>query len=340
MDYLPLGKLKSEILTELLEKHRQDFRETRVIMGPQTGVDVSVIKTGTKYIVIKTDPITFATDSIGWYAVNINANDIATSGAKPMYFQPTVLLPEKKTTKELVDKIFSDVYNACQELGVLITGGHTEVTYGIDRPIVAGLMIGETDKEPIVASNAKLNDYMILVGGYPIEGAAIIASAKEEELLKKGYTKEFIKKAKNYLFEPGISIVKYVNMIKDKYAINSMHDPTEGGIANGAVEIAESSGLGIRLIERNLEEIMLPESKKLCKEYKLNPLGTITSGALLLTAEQETAKQIVQHYKNNNVTASIIGVLLDKKNGYKIETKNGITKLGYSQKDEITKLFE
>ncbi len=119
-----------------------------------------------------------------------------------------------------------------------------------------------------------------------------------------------------------------------------MHDPTEGGIANGAVEIAESSGLGLRLFERNLDEILLPESKRLCEEYKLNPLGTITSGSLLLTADEKTSQEIVKDYRAKGIKAAVIGVLIDKKHEYQMQTKTGLTKLTYSQKDEITKLFE
>ena len=64
---------------------------------------------GDRYMVVKTDPITFATDQIGWYAVNVNANDVATSGARPLWMLNTVLLPEGKTTPALVESILAQI---------------------------------------------------------------------------------------------------------------------------------------------------------------------------------------------------------------------------------------
>lgn len=173
--YLPLGKLPSGMLEKLLIKYRTVL-DDRLIMGPMIGEDVAVINDGDKYIVSKTDPITFATDEIGWYAVNINANDIATSGARPKWFQATILLPEKKTTEELIDKIMNSMASACRELDVSITGGHTEITHGLDRPIVIGSMLGEVSMDKLVlATGAKKGDYVILTKGIVIEGASIIA---------------------------------------------------------------------------------------------------------------------------------------------------------------------
>ncbi len=141
MKYLP-GKLPNEILDHLIQKYitpSQSNSNLRVIMGPQVGQDNAVISPDPeKYVVVKTDPITFATEEIGSYVVNINANDIATAGARPTWFMSVLLLPENHTDDSLVDKIFADIANTCHALNAAVIGGHTEITLGLDRPIVIG----------------------------------------------------------------------------------------------------------------------------------------------------------------------------------------------------------
>ena len=138
---LPLGQLPLEHLRSLLRhlpKH-----DPRLLIGPQIGEDAAVIDAGDRYLVVTIDPITFATDHIGRYAVHVNANDVAVLGARPLWFFVVMLLPESRTTLELAETIMADVRTTCEELGVTLGGGHTEITQGLDRPILVGQMLGE-----------------------------------------------------------------------------------------------------------------------------------------------------------------------------------------------------
>jgi len=78
---LPVGKLPAKILAGFLG--RITLNDPRVLVGPGIGLDCAVIEFGETLLVFKSDPITFATEEIGWYAVHVNANDIATTGAVP-----------------------------------------------------------------------------------------------------------------------------------------------------------------------------------------------------------------------------------------------------------------
>ncbi|MCK5552092.1 MAG: hydrogenase expression/formation protein, partial [Deltaproteobacteria bacterium] len=149
---LPLGKLNFDILENLLKKYPGVVDE-RLVVGPKVGEDAAIIDFPDRYLVAKTDPITFAMDEIGWYAVHINANDIAIRGAKPRWFQSAILLPEGSATQDLVEEIFGQISRACRELGVAIVGGHTEITYELNRPIVVGSMFGEVEKEKLVTTS-------------------------------------------------------------------------------------------------------------------------------------------------------------------------------------------
>jgi len=133
---LPVGKLPAEVLARLISQYVHP--DPRVIVGPAIGEDSAVIDFGDRYLIAKTDPITFATDDIGWYAVNVNANDIACSGGDPKWMLVTAILPAGKADESMAERIFAQLSEACVALGIALCGGHTEITYDLDRPILVG----------------------------------------------------------------------------------------------------------------------------------------------------------------------------------------------------------
>jgi hydrogenase maturation factor len=332
------GKLKHDFLANLLSGI--EIHDNRVVMGSKIGEDAAVIDIpGENYLVVKTDPITFATDQIGYYVVNVNVNDLVCSGAIPKWFQSTLLLPENNTSEELIEKIFKDIHATCKTMGITVVGGHTEITIGLERPIVIGSLIGEVKKNKLVlTSGAKPNDSLVLTKGIFIEGTSIIGHEKEEVLLEKGYDKKFIEKCKSYLYKPGISVYEEAVLANKNFTINSLHDPTEGGLATGIAEMAIASNNGV-IIEREKIKI-LKEPFELSNIFNLNPLNTISSGSLLIAIEDEYSSDLVDLLKKNNIDAEIIGAFTEKKKGLSILEKNGkIIPLNYSEIDDIIKIF-
>ncbi len=338
---LPKGKLRHQFLEKMLKNFVTDLdvQDKRVIISSMIGEDAAVIDMGEKYLVAKTDPITFATDVIGYYAVNVNVNDIVCMGAEPKWFQSTILLPEKNTTEELVENIFKNIHDTCKSMNITVIGGHTEVTPNLNRPIVIGSLLGEVEKEKLVATaGAKPGNALILTKGIFIEGTSIIGREKEEELKEKGQSDEFIQKCKNYLYEPGISVLKEALLANRQFKINSFHDVTEGGLACSIAEMSISSNTGV-LIEKERVSV-LPEPLILSRLYNLDPLNTISSGSLLIAVEENESYELVNLLKKNNILAEKIGNIIPKKDGLKIKENDGnISPLIYSETDEITKIF-
>ena len=203
----PLGKLPQADLVSLLSQFTPEI-DPRVIFGPGLGRDAAVIDFGDRYLVTKSDPITFATDQIGWYAVNINANDIACLGAKPSWFLATLLLPEDRTDYQLVERIFHQLHQASADLGITIVGGHTEITHDLDRPIIVGAMFGEVPADQFIRSDgARPGDTLILTKRICVEGTSILAREFYDTLnLSIGST--ILEKAANFIYDPCISVVK------------------------------------------------------------------------------------------------------------------------------------
>ena len=286
----PAGKLPGKDLAGLLGRYTRE--DPTVVVRPGVGRDATVISfpgLPGKYLVAKTDPITFATDQIGWYAVHVNANDIAATGGIPRWFLATLLLPEGKTGPAEVEEIFAQLSRACQELGVVLCGGHTEITHGLDRPIVVGQMLGEVEKEKLVSPDKiRPGDEILLTKGIAIEGTALIA--REKKGLESILGEDQVERCRDLLKEPGHQRGPGGADRGRGCRVHAMHDPTEGGLATGLHELAEAAGLGMRV---EMEKIAIfPETEILCRKLKLDPLGLLASGALLIVAAEGDSEKV------------------------------------------------
>lgn len=334
-DFLPLGKLKGEYLERFLKNLSQP--DPRVVIGPKLGEDAAVIDFGDRYLVAASDPVTFATEEIGWYAININANDVAAMGAKPRWFLATILLPENKATLHLVDDIFNQLQLAGKELGIAIVGGHTEITRGIEHPIVVGGLIGEVEPDKVVScSGAEIGDDIVLIKGIAIEGTSIIAREKENELVASGYSEEFISHCQGFIHNPGISILREALFVNEATKINCMHDPTESGLAGALREIALASAVGVEVWRERV--LIYPETQQLCDHFGLDPLGLISSGALLATLEPSETLKLTSKLSEAKMSFSLIGKVVEKERGLKFKDLGGIPLPVFDQ-DEITRLY-
>ena len=335
MEKFEVGKLPIRYLDSLLS--RISIKDKRVVMGPGIGKDAAVIDFGDRYLVTKTDPITLTSSKIGWWGVYINANDVACLGANPKWFLAALLLPEGKTDRTLVEEIFSEILLACEELGVTLCGGHTEVTQKLEQPIVVGQMLGEVAKDRLVdSSKARVGDEVILVKGVAIEGTSIIAHEKSEDLRGR-FSEEFIHRCRRFFKEPGISVVKEALLANSLVRLRGMHDPTEGGLWTGLYELAVAAKKGMH-IEADAITIY-PETELLCQAFGLDPLGLIASGALLMVAAARDTDKLIRGLGKEGVKAVRIGYLTPQGDGIRIRIKGKLEEITPLSQDEIARLL-
>ena len=240
------GKLPVEFLERMLKMF--PCEDDAVVIGPAVGMDAAALRVGgKKYLLVTTDPITFTTDEISWYAVCVNANDIAVMGGMPRWFFAALLLQEGGAAECLVRSIFSDLRRACRRMGITLCGGHTEITSAVTRPVICGTMIGEVGRRGIItAGGAHPGDAIILTKGLGIEGTAILARERRAQLGKK-IPADVLKKAAGFLHRPGISVVRDAKLALEAGHVTAMHDPTEGGVATALREMGIASGVGARI---------------------------------------------------------------------------------------------
>jgi hydrogenase expression/formation protein HypE len=333
---LPVGKLPAEHLARLLARHRRP--DPRLVVGPRVGEDAAVIDMGDRYLVAKSDPITFATDEIGWYVVNVNANDIACAGATPRWFLATLLLPAGRTEARLVDSIFDQIAAACDHLGIALAGGHTEITHGLERPIVVGHMLGETARgDYVCTSGVQVGDEILLTKGIAVEATALIAREKEAEL-KTVLSEGDLARCRGFLHDPGISVVRDACLAQAGGTVHAMHDPTEGGLATGLWELAQAANVGLEIDRAAIP--VFPETDRLCRHFGLDPMGVIASGSLLIACSPEDSKSVVGALAGAGIPAATIGRAVEREKGCTMTAGSDIRSLPIFARDEIARLFE
>ena len=327
---LPVGKLDPELLKQLVFCCLGS-PDPRVIVGPKIGEDAAVIDFKDRALVVHSDPITGAIENIGWLAVNVCANDIATRGVRPLWVLVVMLFPQNVSSAQL-KQITSQIDKAAKELGIAVIGGHSEFTPSIKRPILITTAIGEAEKGKFVrSSGARVGDRIIVTKGAAIEGTAIL-STELAELLETKVDRAVVRRAQKFVRM--ISVVKDALTAIEVGGVHAMHDATEGGIAGCLQEIAWASNVGVVAHEERIP--IYEETKAVCNALNIDPLKTISSGALIISAHREKAEEIVVTLKKKGIQASVIGRIVDKREGSYILRRDG-TRLDLSKpvKEEL-----
>ena len=334
--FLPAGKLPNDLLAQLLSRYRTP--QERIVLGPGVGRDAAVIEMGDRYLVAKTDPITFASDEIGWYLVNVNANDIATTGAVPRWLLCSALFPEGKTALDDVERVFRQLCEACLPLGITLCGGHTEISSSVKQTVLVGQMLGELQPEALVTPEGlREGDAILLTKGIAIEGTALIARElgwQLEGLLPP----DVLERATGFLRDPGISVVGDARIAASAARLHAMHDPTEGGLATALYELAEASGLALEIDASKVR--VLPETELLCRHYGLDPWGTIASGALLIGCASRDAPAVAEALERHGIWAAVIGRAWRGRGVWSRDEAGERQALPSFRRDEVARLFE
>ena len=335
---MPVGKLPPEMLAELLGRVAPD--DPAVVVGPGIGRDVAVLDVGNpdSYLLAKTDPITFATDEIGHYAVCVNSNDIATTGGLPRFMLGTLLLPKDTSDPALARDIFDQLHRACKRFAIALVGGHTEVTAGLDRPILVGMMLGEVARECLITSaGAQVGDRVLLTKRVAVEGTSLIARELADDLRRRGYDEPLLARARGMLHDPGISVLAEAQAAVGAGHVHAMHDPTEGGVATGLHELAMASEVGLAIEGDSIP--VFPETERLCSDLGLDPLGLIASGSLLIVAPEEASEAIIAACGERGIACADIGQVRPASEGVRMRRGGRWRDLPRYDQDELTRLF-
>lgn len=330
---MKLGKIPYALLDEFLKELPID--DPRVIVRPSIGEDTSAVSIAEEdVIVLKSDPITFATDSIGYYAVTVNANDIAASGAAPQWFLSTILLP-KSTEESTAERIMNDIRIECSARGIALCGGHTEITDAVTRPVVCGMMIGTVPAGSIIEKkNMETGDKIIMTKGAAVEGTAVIAGEFFERLQRGGISESSVRRYRGFL--KCIGIQNEAGIAVASGYVSAMHDVTEGGVSTALTEL---SSAGRHVLAIDVDSIpILSETRQICDLLELDPLGLIGSGSLIICCKAKGCKELIRRLDAAGIAAAVIGEVGEEGEGI-LPLGNSSRELPIFEVDEITKLY-
>ncbi|PZC48463.1 MAG: Hydrogenase maturation factor [Chloroflexi bacterium] len=273
------GKLDPALLEALLR--HAPTNGAAVALGPGIGRDAAAVRLGESYLVLAADPITF--DALpgraGAAVVHVNANDVVCLGAAPSWFLATMLFPPGVAEAE-VEAAFASLGAACASVGATLVGGHTEVSDAVTRPVVAGTMVGLAPNDRLYTPTAiRPGDALVQIGAAAIEGTALLASQAVEALGRAGVAAGEIAAAAALGEEPGISVVAMARAAWGAPGLRALHDPTEGGVATAAWEMAQAAGLGLEVEESAL--IAHPLTLLVAAAMGIDWRGLLASGCLL-----------------------------------------------------------
>ena len=326
-----IGKVPPDSLVRAVYSHI-GRRNSRLVLGPGIGRDTAAVRDGKRVMVFTADPVTGTTRDIGEHSVQINANDIATAGARPVWYMCTLLLPPG-TSESALEEIMRGVDSASRKLGVTVLGGHTEATGGLDRPIIAGFMVGESNAKVLSSQGARVGDVILLTKSAGLEGTAILACDYEEEL--KQVPSDVLARARS--FSKKISVVKEALSIARVRGVHALHDPTEGGVLNGFWEIAEASRLGIEIWTDRIP--VAEETRTICSVLRLDPLKLMSSGCLLAAVDPSAVDRVTMTLRRLRVRVSEVGRMTAKRSGRCMIRGNGRRTLVAVPRDELYKLI-
>jgi hydrogenase expression/formation protein HypE len=286
-----IGKVDPERLEAVFS--RTGVTDADVVQGPAYGEDTAALRIGDELLVVNTDPVSLAAERIGTIGTHVACNDVAASGGEPRWLTVAIFLPDDSSLDSIIDQLDA----ATHEIGVSIVGGHTEYASDRERPLLSLTCLGLAD-EYIPTGGARPGDTLILTKGAGIEGTAILATDFRddvdlpEELLERGVT----------LFSE-LSVLSEARILRE-YA-NALHDPTEGGLIDGAFELAVASDTLVR-IERERVPIREP-TRELCGAMEVDPLRIFGSGALLAAVPNENVENALAELEREGIEAASIG---------------------------------
>ncbi len=299
------GKISIELIKKLIEPYTGAERKD-VVLGPGPGIDAGIVEANERYIVASTDPITAASSMIGRWVVYISSNDVLAAGAQPKWMLLTLIIPVDYD-ESILKMIMNDVSYALSKVNMALIGGHTEYAPVVKTPIAIGTVIGTSNKvlNPL---NIRSGDKIVLFGEVGREGAYILYDVYKETL------DELSTEEVRFLEDTpeNLSLYPLVKQFSDEVwgGIRYMHDPTEGGVLNGAYEVSLAAGRSINLYRDAI--IVHPAVEKICRKLGLDPLRLLSSGTLLVVASKDHATLLEE------MGGSVIGEVVneDKPNLY------------------------
>ena len=306
------GRAMAQLIEELFIKHLDN--ELLRQANDQASFAVSAGR-----MVMSTDghvisPLFFPGGDIGSLAVHGTLNDVAMSGARPLYLAAGFILEEGFPLAEL-ERVVASMGRAASAAGVPVVTGDTKV---VERGKGDGIFITTTglgvvpEGVEISGDRARPGDAILLSGSIGDHGVAIMSS---RENLTFETTIESDSAALHGLVADMVAAVP---------AIHCLRDPTRGGLATTLNELARQSGVGMALQEQSIP--VKPDVLAACELLGLDPLYVANEGKLVCICAAPDAPGVLAAMQAHPLgrQAAIIGEVVEDRRGFvQLQTRFG-----------------
>jgi hydrogenase expression/formation protein HypE len=280
------GKMMHDLIGSVFVKHFSNS-----ILNDQT--DAAIISTGSADIAFTTDsfvidPLFFPGGNIGKLAVCGTVNDLAVSGAEPLYLSVSFIIEAGFPLSEL-EMIAESMADEAKKAGILIVTGDTKVVNKgkCDKLFINTSGIGRIRKENLHISKAMniIPGDVIIINGMIGDHGMAVMNARESFNFKTPVESDCI------------SLNHLISEVLGKSTVKFMRDPTRGGVAAVLNELACKTGMGIDIDE---SAVPVRESVKvLCEILGFDPLHVANEGKVLIVAPETSSSDIMKTMKNN-----------------------------------------
>ena len=313
------GKATAELFEQVILR-RLGAKDPDILVGPQHGVDVGVVRVADGVaMAVTTDPVfvvpAYGWERAAWFAVHILASDASTSGLPLRWMTVDLNLPPSLSDEDLT-ALWDAFHRACEALGIAVVTGHTARYDGCDWPMVGGatcIALGSAEGF-VTPRMARPGDDVVVTKGAGIEATALFAATFPERLRAALGTD--VVTAADALFEH-MTVVPEARLaarfgLRER-GVTSMHDATEGGVIGGIVEVAVASGTGMRI---ELDAITVrPEVRAVCDHVGIDPYVSISEGTMIATVAPGRAEAFVAVLAHEGIQASVVGRVTERSQG-------------------------
>ena len=337
-----IGKISPEIFNELIYP-RLGAKSKSILVGPQHGVDVGIVEIGGKAVSFTCDPVfivpEYGWERAAWFAIHILASDSVTSGLKPKLLSIDLNLPMEMTKKQL-EISWDIIHRECEKMGIAVITGHTARYEGCHYPMVGGATIvgiGELN-EYVTPRFCKAGDKIIVTKGPAIEATGIFAAMLPGVITEK-YGAELNHQAQQVFYKMTVveDALTAVSVGVRENGVTAMHDATECGVWGGLYEVAQASGLGVR-VEK--EKIIVEESvEEVCRLFGIDPYASISEGTLIIACKERKAPAVVKALAQKDIKSSIVGELTKPEKGMVLVENGKEKKLEHPIVDPFWRAF-
>lgn len=295
------GKISEPILKRSVLKYIQPNNEC-VQKGAAVGADCALFSKNENRLAAATASVSGEKGSLQVsHAILRAVNNLAAGGAEAKAVQIHIMLPERAREIALKRMMEAAAETAAQ-LGITISGGHTETLPDIQTPIVSVTALGDVILEKELP-NVTTGQEVVMTKWIGISETARLAKEKEEDLLTR-YPLFFIRSAQN--------LEQYYSIIPEaatavKSGISAMHDVAGGGIFGALWELGEKAGVGLQVYLKKIP--IKQETVEICEFLGYNPYEMRSDGALLIVTSEGHA--LVEALAQEGIPAEVIGIITD-----------------------------